>query len=203
MFLGTAVDENDSDKERSGRLLEGGDRAIGVGKRYREVRENLCGGGPASRCGGSMGRRAATEQGGADRALIPLKSGPDSPQGSIAARTFAGTDGGGNAAGDGPLEECPDGAGGQAQPPDFVGEPDADGPSAAAAAMAVAAEDPAGADGFSGAAVIESGEHAVADECADGAAVGARRELEPLDDHGPLRLAAAEPAYVAHDRDPV
>src|SRR6185437_2330630 len=88
--------------------------------------------------------------------------------------------------------------GGQAQPPDFVGDPDADGPSAAAAAMAVAAVDPPGADGSPGAAVIEASKRAVADERADGAAVRARRQLEPLDDRGPLRLAAAEPSHVAH-----
>jgi len=53
--------------------------------------------------------------------------------------------------------------GGQAQPPDFVGDPDADGASATGTPMAVAAEDPPGADGSPGAAVIEASERAVAD----------------------------------------
>jgi len=152
--------------------------------------ENLCGGGSAERCGGPVRRRTATEQGRADRRLIPLKSAPDPPEGSVATRAFDVANGGGNAADDGPLEERPHGAGGQAQPPDFVGDPDADGASATATAMAIAAEDPPGADDSPGAAVIESGERAVADERADGAAVRARRQLEPLDDRGPLRFAA-------------
>jgi hypothetical protein len=32
--------------------------------------------------------------------------------------------------------------------------------------------------------------------------VRAGRQLEPLDDRGPLRLVAAEPSFVAHDRTP-
>lgn len=100
--------------------------------------EDLCGGRPAGRCGRELGRRTATQQGRADRTLSALKPTPDSPEGSVAAGTVGVADGGGDAAGDGPLEECPQGPGGQAQPPDSLGDPDADGPSAAAPAMAVA-----------------------------------------------------------------
>jgi hypothetical protein len=200
--FGNGADGSDSNKERSGRLLEGGDRAVGLGKRGLEMSEDLGGGRPAGRCGRPIGRRTATEQGRADRTLSVLKPAPDPPEGSVAAGTVGRANGGGDAAGDGPFQERPDRTGGQAQPPDFVGEPDADGPAAAAPAMAVAAEDPPGADGSPGTAIIEPGENAVADERADRPAVRARRQLEPLDDRGPLSFAAAEPSFVAHDWTP-
>ena len=76
------------------------------------VRENLCNGGPAGRRNGSVGRRTATEQSRADCALNPLKPAPDPPEDSVATGTVGLANGGGNAAGDGPLEELPHGAGG-------------------------------------------------------------------------------------------
>jgi len=107
--------------------------------------------------------------------------------------------GGSDAAGDGELEEHPQSAGGQAESSDFVGEPDAEGPSAAATLMAIAAEDSPGADGFSlWALVIKSGEGAMADEHADGLAVGAGDLFETFDNRDPILLVAVEPSFVAH-----
>lgn len=206
MVLGTEPEGDDSDEERPGRLLEGGDGAVGLGKRGLEMCEDLCGGRPTGRCGRHIGRPqgrwTATQQRRADRTLSALKPTPESPKGSVAAGTVGRADGGGDAAGDDALKERPQGASSQAQPPDFAGEPHADGASAAAPAMAVAAEDAPGADGSPGAAVIEAGENAVSDERADRTAMRARREFEPFDDRGPLGVVLAEPSFVAHERAP-
>ena len=86
-----------------------------------------------------------------------------------------------DAAGDGALEEPPQAAGGQAEPSDFVGAPDAESPPATAAGIAVAAKDPPGADRFSlGAAVVKAAQIAVPNQRADHLAVRTGRLLEPL-----------------------
>ena len=127
---------------------------------------------------------------------------PDPPEGSVAAGTFGLTDRRGDTSNDGPLEKRPHGAGGQAQPPDFLGNPDARGPAAAKTSMTVTAEDPPGPDGPSGTAIIESDEHAVPDEHADRPAMRARRQFEPLGERGPLRAVPVKPPLVAHDPTP-
>jgi hypothetical protein len=196
---GTRRRDRNSDNERPSRLLEGGDRAVGLGKCSLEVSENLSDGRPG-RCGRQIGRRPATQQRRADRTLTPLKSTPDPPECSIAPRTVGLADRGGDAVGDSPFQELPERACGQAQPADFLDEPDADGPSAAESAMAVAAENPPGPDRSPGRTVIESGEYAVPDERADGPAMRAGRELEPLDNRRPLCLTPVKPSLRAHSR---
>jgi hypothetical protein len=47
-------------------------------------------------------------------------------------------------------------------------------------------------------AVVEAGEDTVADEHADGLAVGTGGLLEPLNDGDPFFLTAVEPGLVAH-----
>ncbi len=199
--------ETDSQKERVCRLLEGGDGAVGLGKRGLEVVENLRVGRPRGRTSRPfrrrpIGRRTATQQCCADRTLIPSKPRPDPPEGPVAPGTVGLADRRCDAAGDGALEEPPNGAGRQAQPADFLCEPDTDGPTAAAPAMAVAAEDAPGPDGPPWTAVIESGEDSMPDERADRPAVRARRPLEPLDHRGPLCFVPVEPPLAAHDRTP-
>ena len=130
------------------RMLEGGDRAVGVGEGGLEMGEDLRGRlarGVRRRPGRQLGRRAASAQGGADLALCPVEAFPDALPGPVAELAIEGADGGEDAAGDGELEEPPQSAGGQAEPSDFVGEPDAEGPPATGACVAVAAKDPPGA----------------------------------------------------------
>ena len=76
----------------------------------------------------------------ADRIVDPRAGRvADALEGSVASRAVGSADGGGDAADDGVLEKCPQNASGQAQPSDFIGDPHAEGPSAAATPMAVAA----------------------------------------------------------------
>ena len=182
-------------------MLESGDRTVGVGEGGLEMGEDLCGCGPTVGSGRQVGRRAASQQGRADGTLSPVESRPDALEGSVAPRAVGGTDGGGDTAGNGVLEERPQGAGGQAQPPDFVGDPDAKSPSAAGSPMTVAAEDPPSPDDFlRGIAVVKSVEEAVPDERADRLAMGTDRLFEPLGHRDPLLLVAIEPLLVGHVR---
>ena len=89
----------------------------------------------------------------------------------------------------------------QAQSSDFVGEPDAEGPSAATSLMAVAAKDPACPKRFSlRAGLVKSVEGAMSDESVNGLAVGTGGLLEALGDRDPSLLGAVEPLFVAHSR---
>lgn len=106
---------------------------------------------------------------------------------------------GGDAADDGALEEVPESVGGDAESSDFVGEPDAEGASAAWTIVAVAAEDAPSTEDFTlWTGLVESVQEAVANEGAVGVAVRTRSLLEPLGDRVPLLLAAVEPLQVAH-----
>ena len=82
------------------------------------------------------------------QALALVEPFPDAQQGPLTQLAVAGADGREDAAGDGALEEPPQSAGGQAEPSDFVGEPDAESPPATAPCLAVAAKDPPGATVF-------------------------------------------------------
>lgn len=170
-----------------------------MGESGLEMGEDLCCCGPTIGFSRQLGRWAASEQSRADGALASVESFPDALEGSVAPRAVDGVDGGGDGADDGVLEKCPQGPGGEAQPPDFVGNPDAEGPSAAATAMAITTEDPPGPDRLSWwAGLVKSAEDAVADERADDLAVGAGDLFEPLDDSNPVFITAVEPGLVAH-----
>ena len=72
-------------------------------------------------------------------------------------------------------------AGSQAEASDLIGHPDAEGASAAAALIAVAAKDAVGAKGFAfRAGLVESVQEAVANQHADGLAMRTGRLLELL-----------------------
>lgn len=178
------------------RLLEGGDRTGGVGEGGLEMGEDL---GRRSVFRGQFGRRAAPEEGGADVALAMAEASPDAQQGPVAQRAVDGADGSADAVGDGALEEAPQTAGGQAEPSDLVGEPDAEGPPATATCLAVAAKDPPRADRFSlRAALVKSAEKAVSNQRADNLAVRTGRLLEPFGDRVPFLRAAVKPSLLAH-----
>ena len=90
-------------------------------------------------------------------------------------------------------------AGGQAEPSDFVGEPDAEGPPATGPCIAVAAKDPPGADRLSlGAAVVKAVQKAVPNQRADDLAVRTGRQLEPFRNRDPFLGAAVKPSLLAH-----
>ena len=118
---------------------------MGVGEGGLEMSEDMRRGPGVRR---AVGRRAASEEGGADLALGVVEAFPDALPGAVAEMGVGGAAGRGDAVGDGVLEEAPQGGGGQAEASDFVGDPDAEGASAAGSSMAVAAKDPPGAMAF-------------------------------------------------------
>ena len=149
--------------------------------------------------GRQFGRRAASQQGRADLALAQVEAFPDALPGPVAEMAVGGADGGEDAAGDGALEEPPQSAGGQAEPSDFVGEPDAEGPPATGPCIAVAAKDPPGADAFSpGVALVKAVQKAVANQRADDLAVRTGRLLEPFGNRVPFLVAAVKPSLLTH-----
>ncbi len=127
-------------------MLAGGDRAVGVREGGPEMGEDVRRRPLRGRIGWQLGRRAQPGQGGADFALAVVEALPEALPGPVAEMAVGGAAGSNDAAGDGALEEAPQRAGGQAEAADFVGEPDGERPPAAAACIAVAAKDAAGAD---------------------------------------------------------
>ena len=128
-----------------------------------------------------LGRRAAARQGRADLALAPVEPFPDALPGPLTEMAVRGADSRANTAGDGTLEERPQRGGGQAEPSDFVGEPDAERVPAAGPGVAVAAKDPPGADRLSrGVAVVKAVQTAVPNQGADDLAVRTGRQFEPF-----------------------
>jgi hypothetical protein len=183
-------------------MLEGGDRARDIGKGGLEMGEDLRG---RLACwilrqvGRQLGRWAALIQSRADLALSQVKPFPDALPGPFAPPAI-GAAGSEYAAGDGALEEPPQSHGGQAEPPDLVGGPDAEGPSATATSMAVAAKDPPGAHGFfPTAALVETVQKAMPDQRANALAARARHQLEPFRKRRPYLVAVAKPALLAHE----
>ena len=73
---------------------------------------------------------------------------PKALPGPVAQRAVGGADRGGDGAGGRALEERPQPACRDAQPPDFIRGPDAERPPAPRASIAVAAKDPSSAHGF-------------------------------------------------------
>ena len=111
----------------------------------------------------------------------------------------ADTNGREDAAGDGALEEPQKSAGGQAEPSDFVGDPDAESPPATATCMAVAAKDPPRAHRLSlGVALVKSAQKAVPNQRADNLAVRTGRQLEPFRNGDPFLDAVVKPCLLSH-----
>ncbi len=130
-----------------------------------------------------------------------VESLPDALEGSFAPGAVGDVDGSGDAADDGPLEECPQDLGGEAEASDLVGEPDTEGASTTLPPMTVTAKDAACSKCLSlWRAVVKSEESTVPDECSNRLAVGAGGLLEPLDNRDPLLFASIKPSLplVAH-----
>lgn len=145
--------------------------------------------------------RAVRRQGGADLALALVEPFPDALQCPVAQMAVGGADGGGHSAGDGGFEEPPQTAGSQAQPSDFVGDPDTESAPATRASIAVAAKDPAGPDRFSlAAALVISAQITVPNERADNLAVRTRRLLQPFGNGDPFLVATVKPSLLGHAR---
>ncbi len=183
------------------RVLEGGDRTVGVREGGLEMCNDL-GSRPVRRLGRQPGRQfgrpADSQEGRADLALAQVEPSPDALPGSIAEMAVGSADGCDQGAGHRELEEAPQAAAGQAEPANFVGTPDAESPPAARSAVAIAAKDPPGADGFlPGAAVVKAAQIAVADERANNLAMRTRRQLEPLRQGVPFLVTAAKPSLHA------
>jgi len=84
-----------------------------------------------------------------------IEAFPDALPGPVTQMAVGGADGREDAAGGGAFQEPPQTAGGQAEPSDLVGDPDAEGSPATATCIAVAAEDPPGAHGLSRVALVK------------------------------------------------
>jgi hypothetical protein len=188
-------------------MLEASDRTVDPGKGGLEVCEDL-----RRRPGRRLRRqpsrqlrwRAQPRQGRANLALPLVEPCPDALQGAVTEMAVGSADGCEDAAGSGALQEPPQAAGGQAQPADFVRQPDAEGPSAAGPLMTVATKDTPRPKGLSpGTLLVEAAQKAVSIERADDLAVRTRRLLESLSHRRPFLDAAAKPSPLAHaDRTP-
>ncbi len=194
------VGRNDLHEEGPHGLLEFGDRTVGVGKGGLEMCKNLRR--RSARVGGLIERRATSRQCRAELALAQVEPFPDALPGPVTSPAV-GDEAAcrGDAAGDGALQESPHSMGGQAQPPDFVGVPDAEGPTAAASPMAVAAKDPPSADRLAlGVRLVVAAQKAVANQRANRFAMRTRHLLESFRKRAPFLLATAKPALLAHVR---
>jgi hypothetical protein len=184
-------------------MLEVGDRAVCVGEGGLEMGEDLRGRQASAfdgRPGRQFERRAAATQGSADLALSVVEALPDPLPGAIGQPATEGAAGGEDPKADGLLEEQPQSGGGQAEPPDLVGQPDAEGPAATGTRVAIAAKDSPGAHRlFLGAALVKSVQETVPNQRAEPLAMWAARLLEPFRDHAPFRITAAKPCLLAHD----
>src|SRR5271170_7394010 len=179
-------------------MLEGGDRTIGVGEGGLQMGEDL-GHWPAWRWRRQLGRRAQPGECGADHDLAMAETLPDALPRAVAEMAIGGPDGSEEGADGGELEESPKTAGGQAEPANFVGAPDAESAAATGPGLAIAAKDAAGADGFAlEVFLIKSIQTAVAIESADDLAMRTGRMLEPLGKRRPFVGVPAKPSLLAH-----
>ena len=183
-------------------MLEVSDRAVCVGESGLEMGEDLRGRqarGVGRQPRRRLGRRAATAQGGADLALSVVEPFPDALPGPLIQPATSGAAGGEDAKGDGVLEEQPQSGGGQAEPSDLVGQPDAEGSAATGTRVAIAAKDSPGAHRlFLGTGLVAPVQETVPNERAEHLAVRAARLLEPFGNRGPLLVATEKPSFLAH-----
>ena len=180
-------------------MLEGGDRAVGLRKGDMQMSEDVCRG-PVRGNGGWLRWRAARGQCCAEFGLGQVESLPNALPGAVAEMAVGGTNGSGQGADGGELEEAPKAAGGEAESSDFVGAPDAEGATAAGAGLAIAAKDASGAEGFlAGVLVVKTEQTAMAIEGADDLAMRTGCLLEPLGKRRPFAFVPAKPSVVGHE----
>ena len=191
-------DDSGLHEEGAGHILKRGDGTVMVGEGgllvYEDLRFRL-----ASVFRWRIRWSTVGIQSGADVALAQSEASPDPLQSSGAQVAVGSADGGGDAAGDGALEEAPEHVGREAEPSDFVGEPDADSASTAGSGIAIAAEYATSADGLPlWIGLVESVQEAMQIECSDGCAVRTVGEFELFSDRAPILGAAVEPLQLAH-----
>jgi len=152
-----------------------------------------------SRLGRQFRRLALLPKRRADLALAEVESFPDPLHLPVTQVAVDMADGRDHAAGDNGLEKRPQTAGREAQPSDFVREPDAECPPATFAIVAVAAEDPPGANRFFlRAALIIATQKTVPNQQANRLAMRARRRLELLVNCEKALFTPAKPSPRAH-----
>lgn len=152
-----------------------------------------------SRLGRPFKRLALLPKRRADPALAEVESFPDPLHLPVAQVAVDAADGRDQAAGDNGLEKHPQTAGREAQPSNFVREPDAERPPAAFSTVAVAAEDPPGADRlFPWIPLIVATQKAVPNQEASHLAMRARRRLELLGNREKVLFAPVKPSPVTH-----
>ena len=179
------------DEEGVQRMLKGGDRTVGVGEGGLEMGEDLGLGWPALGCGGRVGRWILARQCGANLALGQDEAFPDAIAGAVTEMADGGVEGREDTAGEGKRQEPQEGAGGEAEATDLVGAPDAEGASAAASRIAVAAKDTSRAKGWLlRGTVVEAAQTAMAIQVAEKLAMRTRRQLEPLGKRRPFLVVA-------------
>ena len=183
------------------RMLEGGDKTVGVGegglKMCKDLRRRS-----ARRFGRQLGWRAPRRQCRADFALAQVEPFPDALPGPVTSPAVGdNADRSGDVAGSGALKEPPQSAGCQTEPSDFVGEPDAGRPPATRPRIAVAAKNPPSANRFLlGVALVVSAQIAVPNQRADRLAMRTRRLLETLSNRVPFLGVVVKPSLLAHVR---
>lgn len=182
-------------------MLEGGDGTAGIGKGGQKMCEGVRRR-SARRFSRQLGGWTASRERGADLALAQVEPFPDALPGSISSPAVGNEAArSSDAAGDSALQKSPQRVRGHAQPTNFVRTPDAEGPTAAAPPIAVAAKDPPSADRFAlGVAFVVSAQKAVANQRANRLAMRTRRLLESFRNRAPFRFAAAKPVLLAHGR---
>jgi hypothetical protein len=184
-----------------GRLLIGSEGAFVVGERGFEMGEDLGGSGSANGRKRSLRRRPAPQEDSAEAALRKVKSLPNALQGPGTQGCLHRSGGRRDALRNRVSEKGQEGAGTPVGPSDFLGEEDADGSAATRSPVAVAAKDPPGPeDGSRGLRVVEAVEGAVANEGANGLAVGTGGEFDAFHEGDPLVVGAVEPSGWAHVR---
>jgi hypothetical protein len=180
------------------RMLEVGDRTVGVGEGCLKMSEDMRRR-PMRGFGRQLGWRASPRQCRADLALALVEAFPDALQGPVTELAVGSADACDYAVGNGVLEEPPQTAGGEAEASDFVGAPDAESPSAPRTCIAIAAKNASGAHCFSqGVAVVIPAQIAVPNQRANNLAVRTRRLLEPFGNRIPFLGPAAKPLLRAH-----
>lgn len=178
-------------------MLESGDR-VRVGEHGLEMGEDLRRRPMRVR---QLGRRTSCGQCGAKVALAPVEPFPDALPGALASPAVGDDADRRGDADHGALQESPQRMGGHAQPPNFVGKPNAEGPPATAPRMAVAAKDSPSADRLAlGTALIETAQKAMANESANSFAMRTRHLLELFRHCKPFVIATAKPTMLTHVR---
>jgi len=180
-------------KESSQGMLEGSDGTVRIGKGCLKMSQHLRRR-RLRRFGWRFRRLALLPQRRADLALAEIESFPDPLHLPVAQVAVDAADGRADAVRDHSLEKRPQPAGREAQPSDFVRDPDAERPPAAPAIVAVAAEDSPGADCLSlRVALIIASQKAVQNQQAGHLAMRARCRFELLVNREPLLRAPRKP----------